>query len=118
MVAKASSATRNAREPATGLRIFSLYGKTRRPTKESLQGINTLVFDIQDIGTRFYTYISTMGNAMRAAAERGISFVVLDRPNPIGGHIVAGGKMAVKDFHRLCGRGLDEPDADLVQVFR
>ncbi|MEM9585654.1 MAG: DUF1343 domain-containing protein [Planctomycetota bacterium] len=80
----------DATDEATGLKIFSLYGKTRVPTAESLQGIDTLVFDIQDIGTRFYTYISTMGGAMRVAAESGIRFVVLDRPNPIGGAVVQG----------------------------
>ncbi|MBN1490721.1 MAG: DUF1343 domain-containing protein [Phycisphaerae bacterium] len=74
----------------TGLTIYSLYGKTRTPTAEMLGGVDTLVFDIQDIGARFYTYIATMGNAMRAAAEHGIRFIVLDRPNPIGGEYVAG----------------------------
>ena len=70
--------------------ILSLYGTTRRPTTDSLQGIDTLVFDIQDIGTRFYTYISTMGYAMEEAARHGLRFVVLDRPNPINGVDVAG----------------------------
>ena len=80
----------DAKEPSTGLPIYSLYGATRRPTQESLQGIDTLVFDIQDIGARFYTYISTMGHAMRAASESNLRFVVLDRPNPINGTSVAG----------------------------
>ena len=75
----------DGRDPETGLPVYSLYGKTRRPTPKMLEGIDTLVFDIQDIGTRFYTYISTMGYAMEEAAKRGIRFVVLDRPNPIGG---------------------------------
>ncbi len=71
-----------------------------------LTGIDTLVFDIQDIGTRFYTYISTMGHAMQAAAENGIGFVVLDRPNPINGVTVSGpvldrGKQSFVGFHRL-----------------
>jgi len=70
----------------TGLPIFSLYGATRVPTDESLEGIDTLVFDIQDIGARFYTYISTMGECMRKAEEHGIDFIVLDRPNPIQGN--------------------------------
>ena len=74
----------------TGLKIFSLYGETRTPTGEMLRNIDTLVFDIQDIGTRFYTYVSTMGHAMKAAAKHGKRFVVLDRPNPIGGSRVAG----------------------------
>ena len=72
-------------EHRSGLKIYSLYGKTRRPTDQMLEGIDTLVFDIQDIGCRFYTYVSTMGEAMRAAAQRGIRFLVLDRPNPLGG---------------------------------
>ncbi|MEM9353510.1 MAG: exo-beta-N-acetylmuramidase NamZ domain-containing protein [Planctomycetota bacterium] len=74
----------------TGLPVYSLYGKTRKPLPEQLASIDTLVFDIQDIGTRFYTYISTMGLAMEAAAESGKKFIVLDRPNPIGGVAVAG----------------------------
>ena len=74
----------------TGLPIFSLYGATCRPTPEMLKGIDVLVFDIQDIGTRFYTYIGTLSLAMRTAKEAGIPFVVLDRPNPIGGVKVQG----------------------------
>jgi uncharacterized protein YbbC (DUF1343 family)/CubicO group peptidase (beta-lactamase class C family) len=75
---------------ATGVPVFSLYGDTRKPTKEQLQGLDALVFDIQDIGTRFYTYESTMGLAMEAAAGAGIEFIVLDRPNPIGGELIEG----------------------------
>lgn len=74
----------------TGLPVYSLYGKTRKPTPEMLKGIDVLVYDIQDIGCRSYTYISTMGNAMEAAAENNIPFVVLDRPDPLGGNIVEG----------------------------
>ena len=74
----------------TRLPIFSLYGETRKPTRRMLANIDVLMFDMQDIGARPYTYISTMGLAMRAAKEKGIPFVVLDRPNPIGGHIVEG----------------------------
>jgi uncharacterized protein YbbC (DUF1343 family)/CubicO group peptidase (beta-lactamase class C family) len=77
-------------DEATGVPVYSLYGETRKPTKEQLEGIDTLVFDIQDIGTRFYTYESTMGLAMEAAAEADIEFVVLDRPNPIGGELIEG----------------------------
>lgn len=77
-------------DSATGLHVYSLYGETRRPTAEMLEGIDTLVFDIQDIGTRFYTYMSTMGEAMVAAAEHGKRFIVLDRPNPIDGVRVEG----------------------------
>ena len=77
-------------DAATGLKVFSLYGETRTPTQASLEGLDTLVFDIQDIGCRFYTYLSTMQNAMRAASEHGLRFVVLDRINPVGGAAVAG----------------------------
>ena len=72
------------------LPIFSLYGETRRPTKEMLQGIDLLVFDIQDVGVRFYTYITTMAFAMEEASKAGIGFMVLDRPNPINGVDVEG----------------------------
>jgi uncharacterized protein YbbC (DUF1343 family)/CubicO group peptidase (beta-lactamase class C family) len=77
-------------DKATGVPVYSLYGETRKPTPNQLEGIDTLVFDIQDIGTRFYTYESTMGLAMEAAAAANIEFVVLDRPNPIGGEIIEG----------------------------
>lgn len=78
------------KDPATGLPIYSLYGANRAPTDQALEGIDTLVFDIQDIGTRFYTYISTMGNAMEVASKKGLRFIVLDRPNPINGIDVEG----------------------------
>jgi uncharacterized protein YbbC (DUF1343 family)/CubicO group peptidase (beta-lactamase class C family) len=74
----------------TGLPVYSLYGESRRPTAEMLEGIDTLVFDIQDIGARFYTYISTMGMAMEEAGKRNLRFVVLDRINPINGVEVEG----------------------------
>ncbi len=74
----------------TGLPIYSLYGKRRAPLPEQLEGLDALVFDIQDIGCRFYTYISTMGNCMEAAAQAGVKFIVLDRLNPITGSMVAG----------------------------
>lgn len=74
----------------TGLPIHSLYGATCRPTPEMLKEVDLLVFDIQDIGTRFYTYIGTLSLSMRAAAEAGIPIVVLDRPNPINGLTVQG----------------------------
>ena len=77
-------------DPATGLPIHSLYGNTRKPTSDMLRGIDILVYDIQDIGCRSFTYISTMGLAMEAAAEAGIEFMVLDRPNPLGGERVEG----------------------------
>lgn len=77
-------------DEVTGLPVYSLYGKTRKPTPEMLQNIDVLVFDIQDVGTRFYTYIYTMALAMEAAQEKGIPFIVLDRPNPLGGKKVEG----------------------------
>jgi len=74
----------------SGLPVYSLYGPTRKPTPDMLRGIDVLVFDMQDIGARSYTFISTMGLAMRAASENGIEFMVLDRPNPLGGLRVEG----------------------------
>ena len=80
----------NMTDAKTGLPVFSLYGKTRKATPEMLKGIDVLVYDIQDIGSRSFTYISTMGLAMEAAAENNIEFVVLDRPNPLGGKKIEG----------------------------
>jgi uncharacterized protein YbbC (DUF1343 family) len=80
----------NGRDPETGLPVYSLYGETFSPSADSLAGLDTLVFDIQDVGTRFFTYASTMRRAMAAARERGLSFMVLDRPDPIDGIDVAG----------------------------
>ena len=80
----------NTTDPATGIRIWSLYGATTRPTREMLAGIDTLVFDIQDVGVRFYTYESTMLYAMQEAAKQKIAFYVLDRPNPLTGNRVEG----------------------------
>ena len=74
----------------TGIPVYSLYGKTRKANAEMLKDVDVLVYDIQDIGCRSYTYISTMGLAMEAAAENNIEFVVLDRPNPVGGLKVEG----------------------------
>ncbi len=74
----------------TGLPVYSLYGETRKPTPEMLEDIDVLLFDIQDVGTRFYTYIYTMAYAMEAAQENDIPFVVLDRPNPLSGDKVEG----------------------------
>jgi uncharacterized protein YbbC (DUF1343 family)/CubicO group peptidase (beta-lactamase class C family) len=80
----------DAVDKATGIKVWSLYGKTKRPTPAMLQGIDALVFDIQDLGVRFYTYESTMLYAMEAAAEAKIPFYVLDRPNPLTGLHVEG----------------------------
>jgi uncharacterized protein YbbC (DUF1343 family) len=77
-------------DPNTGVPVYSLYGSTRKPTPEMLEGVDALVYDIQDIGCRSYTYISTMYLAMQAAAGNDIEFIVLDRPNPLGGLKVEG----------------------------
>ena len=78
------------RDAKTGLPVYSLYGDTREPTQEMLKGIDVMVYDIQDVGTRCYTFISTLGLVMRACAKAGVEVVVLDRPNPLGGHKVEG----------------------------
>ncbi|MFN0057898.1 MAG: exo-beta-N-acetylmuramidase NamZ domain-containing protein [Planctomycetota bacterium] len=80
----------DARDAATGLPIHSLYGATRRPPAELLRDIDALVVDLQDIGTRFYTYITTLGYAMEECARAGVRVIVLDRPNPLGGELVDG----------------------------
>jgi len=77
-------------DPATGVPVHSLYGGTRRPTAEMLEGVDSLIFDIQDVGARFYTYASTLTYTIEAAAEEGIPLIVLDRPNPINGIEVEG----------------------------
>ncbi|MCX7920364.1 MAG: DUF1343 domain-containing protein [bacterium] len=74
----------------TGVPVYSLYGKTRKPTPDMLQEVDVFVFDIQDVGARYYTYVYTMAYAMEAAKENGIPFIVLDRPNPINGIVVDG----------------------------
>ncbi|MBO0798747.1 MAG: DUF1343 domain-containing protein [Blastocatellia bacterium] len=90
----------------TGLPVHSLYGETRKPSAAMLKGIDALVFDIQDVGARFYTYISTMGLALEEAAKQKISFVVLDRVNPINGESVEGpvadaDKLSFTAYHPL-----------------
>ncbi len=87
---KAGIYVASRRDEATGVMAFSIFGKTRKPSPEMLEGVDVLVFDIQDVGARCYTYVSTMGLCMEAAAEAGIEFVVLDRPNPLGGARVEG----------------------------
>ena len=77
-------------DEATGIPVYSLYGEVRRPTAEMLEGVELLVFDIQDVGARFYTYVSTLTHALEAAEEHGKGVVVLDRPNPINGVAVEG----------------------------
>lgn len=87
---EAGAHVQDERDARTGVPVFSLYGATRTPTRAMLKDVDLVVFDIQDIGVRFYTYISTMGLAMQAAAAARIPFVVLDRPNPLGGDYVSG----------------------------
>jgi len=86
----AGSAVGNSVDPKTRLPVYSLYGATRKPTPAMLRGLDALIFDIQDVGARFYTYTSTLALAMQAAASRGIPIVVLDRPDPLTGDLVAG----------------------------
>jgi uncharacterized protein YbbC (DUF1343 family) len=88
--AEAGVAVDSSVDPATSLPVHSLYGGTRKPTPEMLAGVDVLLFDIQDIGSRYYTYVWTMTLAMEAAADAGIPFVVLDRPNPVRGDVVQG----------------------------
>jgi uncharacterized protein YbbC (DUF1343 family) len=83
--APAGEKVEDSRDPVTGLLVESLYGKARRPSKPALQRIDVLLFDIQDVGSRTYTYASTLGEALKAAKESGLRFMVLDRPNPQGG---------------------------------
>ncbi len=80
----------STRDPKTGLPVYSLYGPTREPTQKMLEGVDVMVYDIQDVGTRSYTFISTLGLVMRACAKADIEVLVLDRPNPLGGLKVEG----------------------------
>ena len=80
----------DSKDEATGLPIYSLYGSTRKPTPEMLEGIDVMVYDIQDVGARSYTFISTLGLVMEACAAKGIEVMVLDRPNPLGGNKIEG----------------------------
>lgn len=84
------TAVAGGRDEATGAPVYSLYGTELRPSDAQLAGLDALVFDVQDAGARFYTYITTMGYALEAAARKGIPLVVLDRPNPLGGDVVEG----------------------------
>ena len=81
---------KDSKDDATGLPVYSLYGATRKPTKEMLQGIDIMVYDIQDVGVRSYTFISTLGLVMEACGELDIEVMVLDRPNPLGGNKIEG----------------------------
>jgi uncharacterized protein YbbC (DUF1343 family) len=96
----------DTRDRKTGLPVYSLYGSRRKPTADTLKGIDTLVFDIQDAGCRFYTYITTLGLVLEAAREHKLRVLVLDRPNPISGEAVEGpvleaGRESFVAYHRL-----------------
>ncbi|HEX8615965.1 MAG TPA: exo-beta-N-acetylmuramidase NamZ domain-containing protein [Thermoanaerobaculia bacterium] len=112
---------RVADERYHGIPVYSLYNERRKPSPEQLANLDALVFDIQDIGTRFYTYISTMGLAMEAAADAKLKFIVLDRVNPIGGDVVEGplleGKMDFVGWHPLPIRH-GKTVGELAQQFR
>ena len=88
--AYAGSYVPDTKDPATGLPVYSIYGPHRKPTAEMISGLDIVVYDIQDIGSRSYTFISTLGLVMRACAEQGVEVMVLDRPNPLGGNKVEG----------------------------
>lgn len=86
----AGDAVGNTVDPATGVTVYSIYGGKHKPTPEQLENVDVLIYDIQDNGCRSFTFISTMGKAMEACAEQGKEFMVLDRPNPIGGDKIEG----------------------------
>lgn len=101
-LAEAGVKVADKKDDRFGIPVYSLYGKTAKPTTEMLKDVDVLVFDIQDVGARFYTYIHTMAYAMEAAAENNKPFVVLDRPNPINGLTVQG-NILEKDFATFVG---------------
>ena len=90
LAADAEGSVADSRDAPSGLPVYSLYGNTRRPTPRMLDGVDTVVVDLQDAGARFYTYAATVAYVMEAAAQRGVRVLVLDRPNPIGGRTVEG----------------------------
>ena len=95
--AAAGESVEGGRDPASGLPVVSLYGDRRQPGPADLAGLDVLVFDLQDAGARFFTYVSTLILALEAAADAGIEFVVLDRPNPLGGERIEGPASAPRD---------------------
>jgi uncharacterized protein YbbC (DUF1343 family) len=96
--AAAGESVEEGRDPGSGLPVVSLYGERRQPSAADLEGLDALVFDLQDAGVRFYTYVSTLILALEAAADAGIDFVVLDRPNPLGGERIEGPVSAPRDI--------------------
>lgn len=101
-MASAGAHIEDSTDPKTGLPIISLYGSHRRPTKEDFSGLDVVIFDIQDVGVRFYTYISTLEYVLQACNDYGVECIVLDRPNPNGFYI--GGPVLDKDFQSFVGR--------------
>ncbi len=99
--ADAGATVANGKDKSTGIDIISLYGKYRKPTKEMMDGLDCILFDIQDVGARFYTYISTMHYVMEACAGNGVKFIVLDRPNPNGDYF--DGPVLQKEFRSFVG---------------
>lgn len=93
----------SGRDAKTGLPVYSLYGATRQPTAQMLEGVDVVVYDIQDVGSRSYTFISTLGLMMRRCAELGIELMVLDRPNPLGGNKIEG-SLVQDGFHSFVGQ--------------
>jgi uncharacterized protein YbbC (DUF1343 family) len=89
-VEEAGATIDSSTDERTGVPVHSIYGEVRKPTPAMLEGVDALLFDMQDVGARYYTYVSTMALGMEAAGERGIPFIVLDRPNPIRGDVVSG----------------------------
>jgi uncharacterized protein YbbC (DUF1343 family) len=106
--AAAGEGVESGRDPVSGLPVVSLYGERRQPRSDDLAGLDVLVFDLQDAGVRFFTYVSTLILALEAAADAGIEFVVLDRPNPLGGERIEGpvsGRRALLLFPWRAGSG-------------
>ncbi|MBU0914185.1 MAG: DUF1343 domain-containing protein [Gammaproteobacteria bacterium] len=99
--ADAGATVDNSIDPDTGVAVVSLYGKNKKPTAEALKGIDLLIFDLQDVGVRYYTYLSTLHYVMEAAAEQNIPLLVLDRPNPNGAYV--DGPMLDKRYQSFVG---------------
>ena len=95
--------TGHASDPTRGVPVYSLYSETREPTAEMLKGMDVLVIDLQDVGSRIYTFVYTMANCLRAAKKHGLPVIVTDRPNPIGGENI-GGPMLVEGFESFVGQ--------------
>ena len=96
--ASAGAKVKSGRDSQTGLPVISLYGKRKKPYPEDIRDLDLILFDIQDVGARFYTYISTLSYVMEAAAEQGVSVMVLDRPNPHG-YYIDGPLLELKHFY-------------------